>query len=149
MRLLMWIPLVAGGCGDASLLRSGTYVLESWTLPGGDGSEVVPEGVLELDLEAGLAAVQIAGAERVEVSLLPLQRADWIEGCPTNFTVSRTEVAELDVDLIDADGHPMADPFVVAECRDGEGVFLGDGQLDHGQLSEPCGRDYTACLYFR
>lgn len=148
MRVLAAVLVLMVGCDDASRLRSGDYELESWTLADGEVVDPVPEGSLVLDLEALEATLAIGEQEPVTLPLVLRPRRDHVEGCATNLGASRMEVAELDVGTLELDGHVLTEPHLVAECRDGLGVFLTDGVLAPGGYAASCGDDFGSCLYF-
>lgn len=130
------VLLALTACADEARLESGTWSLYEAMLASGD---VLPgTGSIELDLDAETALVLDAtGAEVADVGIALLPRADWPEGCPTNFSSTRMEVAALDLDTLELDIGDgvvvtLAAPTLVASCPDGDPLLLRDGMDGDG-----------------
>lgn len=151
MRVAMGLAGVIGlvGCDDASPLVSGDYDLVDWvaTLEPEESVDPLPNVGLVLDAAAGTATF-VDGDEEIRLGFVSRARGEWPAQCPTNFTSSLVEVADLDADL-ELDGRTVAAPFLMAECRGGERVYVGPsaGAGAGFQGAGPC-RNGGACLVF-
>jgi hypothetical protein len=145
MRALAFLPLLVACSGDEALLASGTYEAYDATVDGA-GAETVPAVRLTLDIEGGTASfTDDSGAALAEVSLALWDEADWLEGCPTNFSATREQAASLDVDAITLGDITVDTPILVASCPDGASLVLrDDGETGGGG---PC-IGATACVMF-
>ncbi|MEM6928475.1 MAG: hypothetical protein AAF602_16185 [Myxococcota bacterium] len=146
--VMMFVTLTTlGGCDETSPLGSGDYVLVDWVvaLEPEESVTPLPDIGLELDVDEGLATF-VDEDGQVTLGLLSRDRADWPVFCPTNFTSSRVEVADLDDDL-GVGGRTVADPFVMAECRGGDRVYVGPAAGTAFDGVGPCRNDGD-CLIF-
>ena len=146
------LPLAMGCGGNVSPLQSGSYELGSWEAPTTGGAiepaGSVPEVSLELSVEAGTATFMVEG-EAPEVRDIEVRDRDvWVSMCPTNVATSLVEVAGLGGTLTLGEIEVEA-PFLMAECWEGNDVYLGDGtQGPSFERAGTCRNDGT-CLVFR
>jgi hypothetical protein len=134
------------GCSGPARLSSGAYTL-THVFADDTGIDVVPQSVMELDVEAG--TVRWTGTERVvmdPVEITVWDRSDWPTGCPTNTSATSMEVASVALDELVVDGWVVEDPLLVALCPDGRDVLVRpDGAFD----VEPCGNgESQPCLTY-
>ncbi|MCB9760813.1 MAG: hypothetical protein H6739_13305 [Alphaproteobacteria bacterium] len=142
---LLLVTLLTG-CADVAPLTSRTYeVVDAWMRVAEDENFPVPEATLNLDLDAGTAAFfDTDGVEIATANLDLWPRADWPEGCPTNFSATAMETASLDIEVLDLGGFEIFSPILVAACPDGGRLVLRDNR-DVGL--DPCD-GATRCVDF-
>lgn len=136
---LLTLPLLAA-CDDSAHLASGTWNLVEADM--GEGEVVAGTGSLVLDLDGEqVSFLDADGAELAAGGIALWPRADWPSGCPTNFSATRMETADVLLDQVELpldDGTTVTivDPVLVASCPDGEPLYLrsafSEADLDSG-----------------
>lgn len=144
--------VLAAGCTEvATLPVGGTLSLTRVQTAEGDadvGTAVEVEVTRsEDDPEAGSLTFTWAGAQ-VGVTFDRLDPSLWVEGCPTQTSVSLMETASLRSDQVEIGDHTLDEPTVVATCSGASGP--ADGLVIRGPSDDelgPCGTADT-CLWF-
>lgn len=147
LSLLPLIALVA--CGDdTALIESGTWLLtDSWQ----DGEQLdeatAPSGSMVVDVDAGTVEIR-NGVDTLlaVVDLVPRDEDEWPTDCPTNFSSTRMEVADLDLDEVDLGGLVIVAPAIQADCPTGDRLTLFAADTDRLGLSV-CAESSACAVY--
>jgi len=116
--------VLLAACDDHARLSSGDYAAVDARM---DDTGAAPVGSLALDVEAGTAVfTDAAHAELASTTLSSWARKDWPTGCPTNFTATHMEVADLGLASLQIGAVIIDTPVLVADCPDGTDVILRD-----------------------
>jgi len=123
------VYFVASGEGNVNL--NGSRVMQSIEVSKNDNSVVF----------------YLLDGSEINASFVPRDRADWPAGCPTNISMTRMEVLDLEADTLTIGQDTFKDPILVRDCPGNPErlVLRPNGEI--GGSGSACASSQD-CIYF-
>ena len=135
MRFCSFLVFLSACAGSTTFIDSGEYEVSS--MSGIADESPLAEASLTMDVENGEATLHVGEAGPITLDLLQRKKADWVTGCPGNYSSQTMEVIDIDLSILEIEEVSFEDPIFVADCGTAtadvpEVVLRADGDVGGG-----------------